>query len=326
MLGLRKKKKNVMEKNNNRKRTVSESEIDTREKKSKRCNTMSNHDENTNELINSNQEEITRHDEAIAAALNFSQFGAEEEVSDAVLAENVVSIEEIVDSDTATSSKEKETGEKPTFKKLKANIPVYLMRKGKSKSNPSKGKRPLNVCSVDGDLLEITEKNFSARNRIHELTEESYRLDNIERAKNTIRERVTALAELNAYTLTQVHKAFVQDSIPISLKLPMRLSVNSLSSLLIVEENSGFLQTIKKSVDLQDILRRSLLEEKKLPVCRCGYIYVHPSLTFSKMLNEPTAVVGQLGGFMVIEKRAEVMEKLDKLRYFLEILYEYFSN
>lgn len=158
------------------------------------------------------------------------------------------------------------------------------------------------------------------------MTEESYRQDTADRIKNTIKERVIALAELKAYTLTQVHKAFVEDSIPISLKLPVRLSVSSLSSLLVVEENSSFLQSLKNSISLQDTLRRTLLEEKNIPVCRCGYIYIHPSLTFAKMLNDPNMVIGQLGGMLVFEKRTEVMEKLDKLRYFLEILYEYFSN
>lgn len=317
-----------MEKNN-RKKTVSESEIDTSKNYAKKCKTMSNSEKKNDDQTNTRIEEITRHDEAIAAALNFSQFGVEEEVSDAILAsslENFVSIEEIPDSGEASSSKNTKNTEKPTFQKLKPNIPVHLVRKGKSKSNTSKGKRPLSVCSIDGDLLDVTEKNFSARSRIHELTEESYRLDNIDRVKNTIKERVIALAELKAYTLTQVHKAFIQDSIPLSLKLPVRIPITTLSTLLVVDENSGFLQNLKNSINLQETLRKSLLEEKNLPVCRCGYIYVHPSLTFSKMLNEPSMLVGNLGGFMVIEKRSEVLQKLEKMRYFLEMLYEYLSD
>lgn len=309
--------------NNTRKRrTVSESEKDLYDNVT--CKKVkflrNNSDLDQEQTVNTETTDITRHDDAIAAALNFTSFEVEEEITaDSVL----------ISSTSLTNDAEKDVsvGEKPKFQTLKPNIPKHLTRKGKSKGNVSKGKRPmLNVCSVDGDLLDISEANFSARKRIYELTEESHRLDNVDRLRNTIKERVTALADINAYTLTQIHKAFVDDSIPISLKLPVRLSVSALSSLLVVEEQSGFLQSIKNSINLQDTLRRTLLEEKKIPVCRCGYIYVHPSLTFAKMLNDPNMVIGQLGGMLVFEKRTEVMEKLDKLRYFLEILYEYFSK
>lgn len=305
--------KRKMEKTKRRK-TVSESEL---QEISGSHQTLIN--ERSSEISTSESEtdisELTRHDEAIAAAINFSEFEIEKETETDII--------------PASTSKNVERNnsiqEKPTFSKLKSNIPKHITRKGKSRVNSGKGKGlSKNICPVDGDLLEIS-RTFSAQKRIFELTEESYQQDVVERIRNTIKDRVTSLAEINAYTLSQVHKTFVENSIPLSMRLPIRLPIASLSSLLVVEEKSGFLQSFKGSINLQDILRRALLEEKHLPVCRCGYIYVHPSLTFAKSPGDENMLVGQFGGMLVFEKKEVILEKLDKFRYFLELLYEYFT-
>lgn len=297
-----------------RRRTVSESEKFEHSVLKKRMDTTKS-SENSTSSSDENIAELTKHDEAIAAAINFTQFDLEKEVDiDIVPASTSKNIPEY----TLT------TQEKPTFKKLQSSLPRHVTRKGKSKSNASKGKSSANtVCSIDGDLLEIS-SNSTLQQRIFELTEESYQQDVVERLRNTIKDRVTSLAEINAYTLNQVHKTFVENSIPLSLRLPIKLPISSLSSLMVVEEKSGFLQSFRSSINLQDTLRKSLLEEKNLPVCRCGYIYVHPSLTFAKYPQDPNMLVGQFGGMLVIERKDVVMERLDKLRFFLEILFEYF--
>lgn len=86
-----------MEKKNEfkRRRTVSESEKSVLQKNTKHFKTLSD-GENENKTSGKICFDITKHDEAIAAAINFSQFGAEEEViSDIVLASSSKSDENI---------------------------------------------------------------------------------------------------------------------------------------------------------------------------------------------------------------------------------------
>jgi hypothetical protein len=213
-----------------------------------------------------------------------------------------------------------EKNDGPSFKVLPPHLPKHLV-KGKSKTNLSKGKRPLNenICSIDGDL--IPEK-ASALKRIYDLTEESIRLDRLERLRITLKTRITELNNQNLFTLEDVVRVFQSQTIPISLKLPLTLSTISLASLLLIEESSPFIESIKNSINIQELMRRYLLEEKNLPTCRCGYIYIHPSLTYTKHPSCPTLMVGNIGTMVAIEQKSNVLKLLNSMRLYLEILYE----
>jgi hypothetical protein len=214
--------------------------------------------------------------------------------------------------------------ETPTFKVLPPNIPKHLV-KGNSKLNPFKGKQPLNYASlsIEGDLVPC--KNNSLK-RIYELTEESIRIDRLERARATLKTRIRELHQRNLYNLSDVLRVFYSESIPLSLKIPIKMTVTSLSTLLLIEESSSFIDSVKNSFIFQDLMRKYLLEEKNLPVCRCGYIYIHPSLTYSKHPNNPLVLIGNLGDVVSVEKKTTVLQRLNSLRVFLENLYEYLTT
>jgi len=294
--------------------------LDENKNNQKKQKTLQQDDANVNEL--------TKHDESIAAALNFTTFEQSDQLeeADSIFA-STSSVLNTTVSETSTNCLKNNNQEKPTFKNLKPNLPCHVTRKGKSKCNPCKGKKLTSnkIFTVDGDLLELSTA-VTARKRIFELTEDSYRQDVVERIRNTLIERVKKLVEEDVVTLIDIHKIFVNNSIPLSLKLPVRLPLTSLSSLLVIDKSSDFLKSFKESLVIQDMFRRQILEEKNLPVCRCGFIYVHPSLTYAKFHADKNTLIGQLGGMIAFEQRETVMERLDKLRYFLEILYEYLSN
>jgi hypothetical protein len=207
----------------------------------------------------------------------------------------------------------------PIFKILPPHLPRHMI-KGKSKSNLSKGKRPVNnlLYPIQGDLIPTQN---SAMKKFFELSEESIRYDRMERIRNTLKIRVTELNERKLYSLEDVVKVFLSESIPLSLKLPVQMSSTSISTLLLLEETSEFVESLRPSVIFQDTIRRYLLEEKNLPTCRCGYIYVHPCLTYSKHPNQKHLMVGNMGDVIAVEHTKTVLKRLNALRFFLEILF-----
>lgn len=217
-----------------------------------------------------------------------------------------------------------ESGEKPTFKVLPPHLPKHMI-KGSSKINISKGKRPMvnYTYNIEGDL--VPSQNTLMK-RIFELTEESIRHDKLERIRGTLKERITQLHLRKLYTIEDVVKVFYSQAIPISLKLPISLSTTSLATLLLVEETSDFLELLRPAMSFQDLIRKSLLEEKDLPICRCGYIYVHPSLTYTNHPTKPDIVIGNLGNVVAVENKKVVNKRLNSLRLFLEILFTHLNS
>lgn len=288
-------------------------ENNTSDEKEEQIASKSEGEKRKRKISESVEEDLTKFDECIAAALEFAQFEVTNEVE--------------IPTDRVLSSIANSLSEKPTFQNLDPVIPSHITRKGKSRANISKGKRPANtkLCTIDGDLLD-TLSQFNVKRRIYDLTEESYHNDKVERIRNTLKERIIGLADGKIYTLSELHRVFVNEKIPLSLRLPSRLSTESLSSLLVVEEDSKFIQDIKGSINFQELIRKHMLEEKNIPVCRCGFIYIDPSLTYAKSPNNPNMFVGQLGNMLAFERKENVMEKLNKMRYFLEVLYEYLSS
>jgi hypothetical protein len=207
----------------------------------------------------------------------------------------------------------------PTFEVLPPHLPNHMI-KGQSKRNLSKGKHPMNslLFPIQGDL--VPNKN-SAQSKIFDLTEESIRFDRIERIRNTLKTRIVDLNERKLYTLEDVIRVFLSESVPLSLKLPIHLSSTSLATLLLIEETSDFVETLRSSIMFQDSVRRCLLEEKNLPVCRCGYIYVHPSLTYSRHPRKKELMIGNMGDIIAVEHTKTVLTRLNALRFFLEILF-----
>lgn len=227
-----------------------------------------------------------------------------------------------------TDFEEKQTKEelKPKFSKSHFS---RILRKGSSRVNISKGKgrqtkQEIYDYFIDMDLLtEMSSKSIIAK-RIHDLVEKSHQLDTVERVKNTLVSRISDLDKRDLLSLSDVVALFLNQRIPISLKMPASLTEQQISNLLIVQESSNFVQAIASDINLQDILRKAVLNVKKLPVCCCGYIYVHPSLTFSRHPENRATLIGKLSPAEVAsESKEKILEKLDAMRFFLEILYEY---
>ena len=228
----------------------------------------------------------------------------------------------------ATTFEKNQTKEelKPRFAKSTFS---RILRKGSSKINLSKGKgrqvkQDIYDYFIDMDLLtEMSSKSVIAK-RIHDLVEKSHVINTAERVKKTITSRVLDLDKRDLLSLSDVVALFLNQRIPISLKMPASLTEQQISNLLIVQESSDFVQTVAMDINLQDVLRKTILNTKKLPVCGCGYIYVHPSLTFSRHPENRTTLIGKLSPVeLASESKELILEKLDALRFFLEILYEY---
>jgi len=209
----------------------------------------------------------------------------------------------------------------PRFEVLPPHLPKHMV-KGGSKTNLAKGKRPMvnTVYTIHGDL--VPTKNNPLK-RIFELTEESIRHDRLERIRGTLSDRIVDLHVRKLLTLEDAVKVFYSQAIPISLKLPISLTTTSLATLLLIEESSDFLETLGSSLIFQESVRKKLLEEKNLPVCRCGFIYVHPSLTYTNHPVKSDLVIGNLGDVVAVEEKKLVIQRLNSLRFFLEILYEH---
>lgn len=249
--------------------------------------------------------------------VDFLNLPDEEEILVAIDSES----EDIAEESFATGASNDDSTIQPSFKFLPPHLPKHMV-KGHSKINLSKGKRPMSnlTYTIQGDL--VPSKNTSLK-RIFELTEESIRFDRLERIRKTLKDRIFDLHVRKLFSLEDVVKVFYSQAIPLSLKLPFAFSTTSLATLLLVEESSDFLECIRSSLPFQDTVRKTLLDVKELPVCRCGFIYVHPSLTYTNHPTKPDIVIGNMGDVVAIENKKTVLKRLTSLRFFLEILYEH---
>lgn len=217
---------------------------------------------------------------------------------------------------------------KPTFAKSSPK-PFSVRPKGHSKANISKGKRPrtLPVLGIiRGDnLMELSSTKVTTYDRQwYDHALKSQLTEKINRTKNTLILRIEEMNQMKLLSLVDVYKIFQIDNTPIGITTPSEMSREHLSAILNVDKTSNFITTIFSSLDLQDSLRKIILEVKKLPVCGCGYIYVHPTITFSKNLSDHSLLIGKQPGQdnLAIVSKIQAMEYLDSLRYFLEIVYE----
>jgi hypothetical protein len=226
--------------------------------------------------------------------------------------------------------KSESTGEKlkPTFAKSSPK-PFSVRPKGQSKSNVLKGKRPRTLPvlgTIRGDnLTDLSSTKVTTYERQwYDHALKSQLTEKIYRTKNTLVLRIEEMNQKKLLSLVDVYKIFHNANIPIGITTPSEMSTDHLSMILNVDRTSNFITTIYSSLDLQDTLRKTILDVKKLPVCGCGYIYVHPTITFSKHLADPSLLVGRQPGQenMAVVSKIQTMEYLDSLRYFLEIVYE----
>jgi hypothetical protein len=235
-------------------------------------------------------------------------------------------------SDDVLTSQEKLT---PTFV-MSSPLPCVVGPKGQSKANIGKGKRPrlgiktnITLDDIDGDLLIGLEssKQNSLKN-LYRLARESQRDERKRRAKNTMLVRIEEMHEKKLLTLTECVQIFLGEQIPISLSIPTLLTEHALSDLLKVDPDSSFIKILSDSRDMQETMRKAILETKNLPVCCCGYIYVHPTLTYAKHPTDYSLLISKQPFTEKLStiKRAEVIKNLNSLRYYLEILYEYYNT
>ncbi len=217
----------------------------------------------------------------------------------------------------------------PTFATSSPTQFNFILPKGKSKTNLSKGKRPriVNVLSdIDGDMLSCMETAKSTYQKtVYELCQIYQQREKIDRIRNTLVLRVEEMHEKGLIKLSECLKYFLSEFIPISLPIPLSLSRNVLSTILKIDNGSNFIKILQGSRELQDVMRKTILDTKMLPVCSCGFIYVHPSLCFAKHQADETLVVGKISnsGTASVSKRSDILAQLNALRYFLELLYEY---
>jgi hypothetical protein len=248
--------------------------------------------------------------------------------ADGVIVEEVVSADDVYTS----SSSEKLT---PTFV-VSSPLPFVVGPKGQSKTNQGKGKRPrfynsnkVTLDDIDGDLLlglETSKQN--SLKHLYRLARESQRSEKLRRAKNTMLVRIEEMNEKKLVTLSECVQIFMSECIPISLSIPTLLTDNALSDILKVDPESSFIKIMSDSRDMQEIMRRAILEAKNLSVCCCGYVYVHPTLTYARHPTDTNLLVGKqpYTEKLSVIKRSEVIKNLNSLRYYLEILYEYYNT
>lgn len=243
-------------------------------------------------------------------------------------AEEVVSEAEIFSQSGVEAASEKLI---PTFS-ASSPLPFLVRPKGQSKSNPNKGKRPrtkITLDEIDGDLLMglDTSKQNSLK-LLYRLARESQQSEMFRRAKNTLLVRIEEMHDKKLLTLSECVKIFMREFVPLTISLPSLLSEQALSDILKVEIDSSFIQLMSTSKELQNTMRKAILESKNLTVCCCGYIYVHPMLSYAKHPTDSTILLGKqpYTDKMTSVKRADVIKNLNSLRYYLEILYEYYNN
>jgi hypothetical protein len=218
---------------------------------------------------------------------------------------------------------------RPTFATSCPTQFSVILPKGKSKTNLSKGKRPriLNTLSdIDGDMLtDMETARVTYQKMMYELSQTSQQNEKLDRSRNTLILRIEEMNEKRLIKLSECLKYFLSEYIPISLPIPSSLSRTVLSNILKIDDESSFIHTIAGSRELQNVMRKTILDTKMLPVCCCGYIYVHPTLCFAKHPTDQSLVVGKVsdGGKVSALKRSDIIAQINALRYFLELLYEY---
>ena len=213
-----------------------------------------------------------------------------------------------------------------------STVSLSSLRKGKSKPNILKGKRlglNLNLPSfvIERDPLEETSMKIKIAKRYADLAEQSYHIDKLERLRTTMSARIEQLVEKNLVTTTDVISLFLNENIPLSLRLPTGIPKKYLSNLLFAESSSSFVDTISQSINLQDLMRREILQHRNLPVCSCGYIYVHPTITYARHPENRLSVIGKLSDKQsAVEPKEDIIKKLEALRFLLDIYSEYHSK
>lgn len=207
--------------------------------------------------------------------------------------------------------------------------------KGKSKTNLSKGKRSQYHNSrsstfIDGDYLNNLESSRSSQHKIYyEKAQTSQMIEKFNRIKTALVLRIEEMHTQKLFTLNDCVQLFMSEYVPISMSIPRPLSCEGLSDVLKVEPESSFIKALSVSLELQDLMRRTMLEVKTLPVCCCGYIYIHPNLCFSKHPSDPTLLAGKITNTSdnaIIIKKIDMLTQLNVMRFFLEILYEYHTK
>jgi hypothetical protein len=219
---------------------------------------------------------------------------------------------------------------KPTFFK---SSPLRVGQpKGNSRVNLSKGKRPrvvTELLDIDGDMLvDLETSKLTYEKQLFELSQTSHVIEKVNRTKNTLTLRIEEMHQKKILTLTDCVNLFMSENIPISMYLPISLSAEGLSDILKIDPSSAIMQTLQGSRVMQDVVRKTILGTKMLPVCSCGYIYVEPGLCFARHPIDPSLVIGKISasGKMSTMKHSDIITKLNAIRFFLELLYEYHSN
>lgn len=211
-----------------------------------------------------------------------------------------------------------------------STVTLSSLRKGKSKPNIIKGKRlgvHLPSFVIERDPLEETSMKIKIAKRYADLAEQSYHIDKLERLRTTMSARIEQLVEKNLVTTTDVISIFLNENLPLSLRLPSSLPKKYISNLLFAETSSAFVDTISQSINLQDMMRREILQHKNLPVCSCGYIYVHPTITYARHPENRLSVLGKLSDKQsAVEPKEDIVKKLEALRFLLDIYSEYHSK
>lgn len=211
-----------------------------------------------------------------------------------------------------------------------STVSLSSLRKGKSKPNILKGKRlgfNLPNFVIERDPLEETSMKIKIAKRYADLAEQSYHIDKLERLRTTMSARIEQLVEKNLVTTTDVITIFLNENLPLSLRLPSALPKKYISTMLFAETSSVFVDTISQSLNLQDMMRREILQHKNLPVCSCGYIYVHPTITYARHPENRLSVLGKLSDKQsAVEPKEDIIKKLEALRFLLDIYSEYHSK
>ena len=220
----------------------------------------------------------------------------------------------------------------PTFV-MSAPKPFSVRPKGQSRANAAKGKRPRILPllgTIDGEtLLDMSTSKTTSHDRQwynHALI--SQEKEKIFRTKNTLILRIEELNQRKQLSLVDVYKVYQKDFAPIAIAPPSEMSRLHLSEILKINRDSNFISTMFSSLDLQDTMRKTILDVKKLPTCSCGYIYIHPSVTFSKHVADYNFLCGRQPGLenLALVPKVQALEYLNAIRYFLEIIYENLNN
>lgn len=265
-------------------------------------------------------------------------FDKEDEILSCFIDETVT--EDEVSNIYSSDSKEESETLVPTFT-VSSPYPFVVKPKGQSRTNLSKGKRPrssyntnvnLMLDSIDGDMLiGLETSKVNNTKLLYKLARESQHSEKIRRATHTLMLRIEEMHDKKILTLSYCVKVFMREYIPISISMSTLLSEHALSDILKIDYESSFVTLVSNSRELQETLRRKLFECKNLSVCCCGYVYVHPTLTYSKHPTDSSLLISKppftsTTEKMICIKKADVIKNLNALRYYLEILYEYYNN